>query len=139
MPRIINTASPGKLRHQARRTIAEMLRRLMQKGQIDNEGKDMVAAIVFALRDIDATVQTTTEAWEKRNYYVKADQFRFEWEWTGAADERLSTALLDEDWQALALALADLAPRFEDIQVKRLTRKTSSWKGAYQLLLREEA
>ena len=57
MSRIINTADPGKLRSQHRRTIAEVLRHLMFKRQFDDEAKDMAAVLVVALRGIADTVE----------------------------------------------------------------------------------
>jgi signal transduction histidine kinase len=81
MSRVINIASPGSRRNAARRTIAEILRHLMFKRQLDDESRDMVAAVVFALRTIAETVEVTLEAWEKRDYFLKADRFRLEWEW----------------------------------------------------------
>ncbi len=101
MARIINTANPGKLRNQARRTIAEMLRHLMTKGTLDDEARDMVATIVYALREIDATIEVTTEAWEKRDYYLKADKFRLEWEWAAPAADRLEAIVRWNKWDRL--------------------------------------
>ena len=55
MGRIINTASPGSERNRLRRTIAEILRHLMFKRGVDDEVKDMTAALVYALRGIAAS------------------------------------------------------------------------------------
>ena len=52
MSRIINTASPGKERNQLRRTAAELIRHLMFKQRVDEETKDMLAALVYALKSI---------------------------------------------------------------------------------------
>ncbi|MBC7239066.1 MAG: hypothetical protein H5T71_03080, partial [Chloroflexi bacterium] len=81
MSRVINTASPGKERGQLRRTCAEVLRHLMFKRTLDDETKDMAAVLVYALEGIAETVDVTVEAWEKRDYFIKADRFRLEWEW----------------------------------------------------------
>jgi len=54
MSRIINIDGPGKQRHQHRRTIAEALRRLLEKRTLDEESKDLAALIVFALRGIES-------------------------------------------------------------------------------------
>ena len=43
MTRIINTASPGKLRNQFRRTIAEILDEYGAHNYHDQESKDMAA------------------------------------------------------------------------------------------------
>jgi hypothetical protein len=137
MSRVINVANPGKRRNTARRTIAELLRRLMLQPELDEETKDMVAALVLNLREIAATIDTTTEAWEKRDYYLKADRFRLEWEWVAPAAQSLEELVLQERWEALPQELAGLAPRFADIRVAKMTRSPSAWRGSYALLLQQ--
>jgi hypothetical protein len=135
MSRIINTADPGKKRNQFRRTIAEMLRHLMFKRELDEETKDMAAAVVFALRGIAASVEATTAAWEKRDYFLKADRFRMEWEWVTPAAERLQALILGSQWEGLPQELAALAPHFADIRISKMTRNPSEWKASYRLLM----
>ncbi|MFO7698164.1 MAG: hypothetical protein R6X16_13545 [Anaerolineae bacterium] len=138
MARIINTANPGKLRNQARRTIAEMLRHLMTKGTLDDEARDMVATIVYALREIDATIEVTTEAWEKRDYYLKADKFRLDWEWAAPAADRLEAIVRWNKWDRLPQEIMGLAPRFSDVKIVKFTRAEDAWQGNYRQLLSEE-
>jgi hypothetical protein len=137
MTRIINTANPGKLRHQARRTIAEVLRHLMPKEPTDPEAKDMAACVVYALRDIAATVDTTVEAWENRDYYLKADRFRIEWEWAGKQASQLERLIRQGRWSDVSQELAALATRFSDIRIARATRDASTWLGSYERLIGE--
>lgn len=138
MPRIINTANPGKLRNQERRTIAELLRRLMGKRTLDDEARDMAAAIVYSLRAIEATIDVTTEAWEKRNYFLKADRFRLEWEWVRPAADRLEALIRRGDWERLPEEMVGLMPRFGDVKVSKFTRQPETWQSCYRLLLSEE-
>ena len=137
MSRIINTADPGKLRSQHRRTIAEVLRHLMFKRRFDDETKDMAAVLVVALRGIAETIETTVTAWEKRDYYLKADRFRLDWEWVSPAAERLYDIVALGRWEDLPRELAALAPRFADIRIAKMTRDTAAWKGSYQALLKK--
>jgi hypothetical protein len=139
MSRVINTADPGKRRNQCRRTIAEILRHLMFKRRFDEETKDMAAALVFALRGIAESVEATTAAWEKKDYYLKADRFRLEWEWVAPAAKRLEELVLGGHWEKLPQELAALAPHFADIRISKMTRDPSAWKGSYHLLLKEVA
>jgi hypothetical protein len=137
MSRVINPDSPNKTRNQCRRTIAELLRRMSQKGAIDAEARDMAAAIVYMLREIDDSVEQTVTAWEKRGYWMKAERFLRQWEWAREAAANLDDVLRNEAWDLLPGLLADLFPRFSDVQVKRLTRPPSAWKGAYEQLMDE--
>jgi hypothetical protein len=136
MGRIIATESPGKIRNQHRRTIAEALRRLSQKPQLDGETKDLAALIVFCLHSMADTVDRTIEAWEKRDYWIKAERFREEWRWLEIAADELSATIYEDQWDQLPSALARLMPRFADIKIKQMTRKPALWQGAYEKLLR---
>lgn len=137
MARVINIRSPGKLRHRARRTIAEILRHLMSKPALDAEARDMAATVVFCLRDIAKTTEVTTTAWEKRNYFLKADRFRLQWEWVTPTAKSLRDLIIKEQWERLPRELAGLASHFSDIRVARMTRDASVWRGNYQRLLRQ--
>jgi hypothetical protein len=137
MSRIISIEGPGKIRNQHRRTIAEALRRLSLKQKLDNEAKDLAALIVFCLHGIADTVEQTTDAWDKRNYYLKADRFREEWRWVEPVTDQLSAVIYDGRWSELADALVLLMPHFADVTIKKMTRKPSLWKGAYEKFMQE--
>lgn len=136
MSRVINTSNPGKLRDQYRRTIAEALRHLMFKRSVDDEVKDMAATIVLALRGIAETVESTVGAWEKRDYYLKADRFRLEWEWVTPSASRLYDVIAQARWDEFPAELARLAPKFADIRIAKMTRSPDAWKSSYQQLVR---
>ncbi|MDX1414122.1 MAG: hypothetical protein R3293_08015 [Candidatus Promineifilaceae bacterium] len=137
MSRVINIDNPTKKRNQNRRTIAELLRRLSQKAKIDEEVKDMAATIVFALREISKGVEQTVIAWEKRDYWIKAERFVRQWEWVVESAANLEDVIRNDAWDLLPELLADLFPRFSDIQIKTMTRKRDVWHGAYDRLISE--
>jgi len=132
MSRIIHTQSPGKIRNQHRRTIAEALRRLSQKPNLDTEAKDLTALIIFSLHGIADTVDQTIEAWEKRDYYIKAEHFRQKWHWLGRITDELGATIYEERWDELPPVLARLMSHFSDIKIKQMTRKPVLWQGAYE-------
>lgn len=134
MSRIIATESVGQQRHQLRRTIAEALRHLATKPEFDQESLDLAALIVFSLRRLEQGVEQTATAWEKRDYYLKADRFRREWEWLDKTTHALETALLLGPHDQLPEILATLFPRFGDMTISRYTRTPTLWKDCYQRL-----
>jgi hypothetical protein len=95
----------------------------------------MASLIVFCLRDISVGVEQTVTAWEKRDYWMKAERFLREWEWTGEMAANLEDVIRHEAWDLLPELLADLFPRYSEIQIKTMTRKPDVWKGAYRELL----
>ena len=136
MSRVIATESVGKERRQLRRTIAEALRRLASKPAFDEESRDLAALIVFSLRRLEEGVEQTTTAWEKRDYYLKADRFRLQWEWIEKTMYALESALLLSQWDKVPDILVALFPKFTDITVSKYTRSPDLWDGAYRRLAR---
>ncbi len=135
MGRVINVENPTKVRNRNRRTIAELLRRLSQKPDFDEEAKDMAAAITLCLWEIADGVGQTVEAWEKRDYWMKAERFLREWEWCGESASNLEDVIRNDAWELLPELLAELFPRFADIQIKSMTRKPPVWQGKYVELM----
>jgi len=74
-------------------------------------------------------------AWEKRDYWMKADRFMREWEWVPETAANVEDVLRHEAWDLLPELIIGLYPRFTDIQIKTLTRKPVLWEGAYKTLM----
>src|SRR5215469_5135491 len=98
MSRVINPDSVGKQRNQQMRTAAELLRRLSQKAAIDDEARDMTAALVICFKAIEDGIEEAMIAWEKRNYWNKVEQFRSQWTWVGLASAKLEQLIREEAW-----------------------------------------
>lgn len=136
MSRVINTDSTGKQRNQLMRTAAEILRRLSQKSEIDSDAKDMLAMLVYCFREIEEGIDQSAQAWEKRDYWVKAEELRQRWSWPGDAADQLQAMIYQEKWEQLPAIMVKLLPRFADIKITKLTRSESLWQGAYDRLMR---
>jgi hypothetical protein len=136
--RVISTDSVGKKRHQLRRTIAEALRRMASKRAFDRESQDLAALIVFSLRRLEEGIEQTASAWEKRDYWLKADRFRMQWAWLEDATYSLESALLLGQWDKVPEIMALLFPQFADITIAKYTRSSDLWDGAYQRLVNGE-
>ena len=138
MGRVINTNSPTKIRNYHRRTIAELLARLGRKQSVDEETKDMVATIIFSLRTLHQVAEETASAWEKRDYWMKAERFLRQWAWTKPLAANLEDVAREEAWDLLPQLMMDLFAQFSDVQVKSMTRPPDEWQGAYARLLASE-
>src|SRR4051812_48397310 len=137
MGRVITVDGVGAERNRLRRTIAEALRLLAQKSAIDEEARDLAALIVYSLRQVSQGVDTSAKAWEKRDYFMKADRFRSEWEWVDAAAKQLERILLQGRWDSLPTTLAALLPHFSDVKLTKMTRTSDLWDGCYERLMKE--
>ncbi|MCS6834488.1 MAG: hypothetical protein NZ750_00535 [Anaerolineae bacterium] len=137
MGRVINTNEPDKRRKYEMRTIAEILRRISQKPAIDDESKDMASAIVFSLRTISDTVEESVRAWEKLNYWKKADDFQEKWWWASVMGKKIEELIRAEQWDDLPVQLMKLLPYFADIEITKFMRAESEWRGRYEALIGE--
>ena len=137
MSRVINLESTGKKRNQLMRTCAEIIRHLSQKQSPDEEAVDMAATLVYCLRGIADGIESSARAWEKRDYWIKAERFLVKWLWVSEAAADLEDIIYNQAWDLLPRLLAELAARFSDIKIVKFTRKANTWAGAYQRLVDE--
>jgi hypothetical protein len=137
MSRVVNINNPGKIRSRLMRTSAELLRHLSQKATLDEEAKDMAAAVMLCLRGIEEGIESSAEAWEKRDYWIKAEQLRQRWAWAGDSATRLEHLIRSDDWDSLPTVMAGLFGHFAEIKVTKMTRDSNEWQGAYLRFLNQ--
>lgn len=134
MSRLINTDSVGKERTRLSKSIVLCIRQLAKQNQVTPDAKDQAAYIALALQAIAEGIDSSVAAWEKRDYWVKADKFRMEWMWAGQFADRLKTAVLSDDWATIAVMLPSISQKFNKIEVSDNHRLGTPWTSAYKLL-----
>jgi len=134
MSRVINPDSVGKLRTQLIKGIVLSIRELARQTETGTETRDIAAFIALALKTISDGIDTSVTAWEKRDYWIKADKFRMEWLWAGSAAEKMRIAVLSEDWATVAALSAQIAQKFSKIQISPNHRLGKPWVGSYDQL-----
>jgi hypothetical protein len=137
MSRVINPDSAGKERTHLTKSIVLALRTLAKQTDVDDATRDLAAFITLALLRIDATIDISVQAWEKRGYWVKADKFRMEWMWTRQMGEQMRAALLGDDWGAVAMVSAKVGEKLVKIKVPERHRLGAPWVGAFALLKKQ--
>ena len=121
-------------RNRLTKSIVLAIRRLMQKGQPDSESLDMAAFVVLALEKIEESVDSSATAWEKRDYWLKADRFRMEWGWTEERRKKLQRSVLEKEWSVIAPELILVAQHFNKVEVSDKNRLGKPWIGAWKVL-----
>ncbi len=134
MSRVINPDSVGKERTRLTKSIVLCIRELAKQSDVTAETKDQAAYIALALQAIADGIDVSVAAWEKRDYWVKADKFRMEWMWAGQVAAKLKAAVLTDDWATIAMLMPQIAQRFNKIEVSDNHRLGKPWTSAYQLL-----
>jgi hypothetical protein len=107
---------------------------MAKMSEVTSEAKDMAAFIALALQSIAEGIDSSVAAWEKRDYWVKADKFRMEWMWAGQIAGKMKSAVLTDDWAAIAALMPQIASKFSSIVVSDNHRLGKPWQGAYTLL-----
>ena len=134
MSRLINSDSAGKDRTRLTKSIVLAIRELAKQTQVTQEAQDQAAFIALALQAISDGIDISVAAWEKRDYWVKADKFRMDWMWTGQFANKMKAAVLADDWGSVAMLSAQIAEKFNKIVVSDNHRLGKPWEGAYKQL-----
>ena len=134
MSNVYNPDSAGKDRTRLSKSIVIALRELMKQSEPNEQTRDLTAFVALALEEISNNIDTSVEAWEKRGYWVKADKFRLDWEWSGKYANNLRNALLKEDWGAVAMTSVQIGQKFNKLTIAEHHRLGTPWVGAYKLL-----
>jgi len=132
--RVINTENIGKQRKQITRSIVLAIRELMTQTGISDEVKDLSAYIVIGLETIADSIDATVEPWEKRGYWLKADKFRLQWEWTREISKKMRVAILSENWADVAINIANLTEKLKNVDMPKRHNLGTPWRGAYKEL-----
>ena len=114
------------------------IRELAKQTDVTDEAKDLAAFITLALKTISEGIDESVAAWEKRDYWVKADKFRMEWMWAGQYADKMKVAIFTNDWGTIAMLMPQIAQKFNKIEVSDNHRLGKPWAGAFKKMMGEE-
>jgi hypothetical protein len=134
LSRVVNLETAGKDRKQLLRAIVLAVRELALQEEANSRTLDLAAFIAMALESIHDTIDVSVLAWEKRGYWIKADRFRLDWDWSGQLSEAMRQAVLGDDWAGIAATAAEVAMKVRSIKVPQRHRLGAPWEGAYRKL-----
>ena len=134
MGRYINNETGGKERNRLTKAIVIAIRELMKQQEPDESSRDLAAFIAIALLNVHETIDSSVAAWEKKDYWVKADRYRRDWEWTLSFGNKMKKAVNDEDWGTIAMLSIQIAQKLNTIKVSDRHRLGTPWIGAYDIL-----
>lgn len=137
MSRIINSDTPSQQRTKLLKLIANVVHILEENNSILGDLNDLIAFIVLSLMEIEKTINKTTAPWEKREYWVKADQFRREWKWVGENIKILLSSRTSAGWDNIPLEIGVLKDKLKDINIPRKFKDNRYWLGAFAVLLKK--
>lgn len=135
MSRVINSDTPGQNRNRLLKLLSVTIAELNQSKFPADELNDAVAFIVLSLIEIEKTITQTTAPWEKREYWVKADQFRSEWKWVGEIKAKLIQSRTEKGWSKIPLETGILEAELKNIEPLNRMKGKTFWKGAYSIFI----
>jgi hypothetical protein len=133
--RLIKTSSPGKDRQLFEKGIVVAIRELFKQPNMDSNTSDLLAYIALSLLAISETIDLSVAAWEKRDYWIKADRYRMEWRWAGLQGDALKRAIMQEDWADAVNIVGQVTQKLSSVKVAPRNRMGTPWVGSYEKLL----
>jgi hypothetical protein len=135
MGRLIKTGSASKDRILLEKGIILAIRELAVQSGIDSTIRDLLAYIALSLITIGETIDESVAAWEKRGYWIKADHYRMEWNWTASWGEEMKQAILQEDWGVVVKITATVTQKLSKVKIAQRNRLGTPWIGSYEKLI----
>ena len=134
MSRVINSESAGKDRTRLTKTVVISIRELLRQQEPSDLTRDLIAYILMALDGIYDTVDASVEAWEKRGYWLKADRFRMDWQWTKLLADQMRPLVLSENYNELIPLMVQVLQALDSVKVSENHRLGTPWTGAWDQL-----
>lgn len=133
MSRILRRESPARARSLLVRTVRDALTGL-DPADGAGEVRDRLAFACLAMREIERSTEQTAQAWEKRGYWLKADQLRREWEWVAQGVGSILTPLFAGHLDRACAAAHALLAKVPAPDGASHARPRRLWEGAYEQL-----
>ena len=137
MGRVINPANASAQRKQLLRAAAIANNELLRAVKLDGRTRDIAAFICLTLITVSQSVSQTALAWEKRDYWVKADQFSREWQWVETTSSRLLRAIYAVQFDQIIEISKELQERLSTVRLPVRNTLGSQWVGAWDRLQKE--
>lgn len=132
MSRIVRTESGATRRSRILNGMAQALCAVALRSDVPAaEAREVLAFLALSLAELYESVDETARAWERREYWLKADRFRSEWAWVQPILERLEAALRGADWAQARLCGVELARILADRRLRPRGTMATPWRGAW--------
>jgi hypothetical protein len=134
---VVNHETAGKDRKRLVHLIALAIRELNAHQDITSETRDLAAFIALSLIAIHNTIDRSVEPWEKRGYWIKADRYRTEWDWTLKLGNKMRESILNEDWAMVAISTVAIYEKLGDVKLPVRNKSGKFWGGSFNMLAKK--
>ena len=129
MSRVLRIETAHRSRQRILQGIAVALRRAASGVPEPAEQRDLLAFLDLSLGELRRSVDETAAAWEKRGYWLKADRFRHDWNWTESIGISLSSALGAGDFDRAMGSGIELATHLQNVRLPTALSRSRPWDG----------
>jgi hypothetical protein len=130
--------NPSSDRLLLEKSIIKAVRELGKQSSLSEYTYDLAAYIALSLIEIGRIIDASASAWEKRGYWLKADRFRFEWNWVNQLGIDLENAIINEDWEKVAGITIQITRKMSKVTIPERNKIGTPWIGAMQKLKRPD-
>jgi hypothetical protein len=102
-----------------------MLREYSRTNGSQKDIQELSELLIAGLQEIQKSVNRTAAAWEKRDYWLKADAFRRQWCWVEDMLAVMTKALQAGDRPSLQVQILELKRRMETSSSSRSPKRRS--------------
>lgn len=131
MSRVIRVETAHRARQRVLQGMSLALRRAASPSLDLSEQRDLLAFLDLSLVELGRSIDETSAAWEKRGYWLKADRFRQDWEWTERLGRNLSSALASDNLEAATGTGIELATHLRHVRIPAALSAARPWQGAW--------
>jgi hypothetical protein len=132
MGRIVRTESGSTRRNRILGGMGQALRAVAGRPDVtEAESREVLAFLALCLAELSQSVDESASAWERREYWLKADRFRAEWAWAPAILGRLEAALRSQNWSEAHGCGMEVATVLADRRLRVRDTTTRPWLGAW--------
>lgn len=113
---MIHTTNPTRLRNAVLKKMASAIRDYSHSQKTDGNAAETAAILIDGLQEIHDSIDRTAEAWEKRDYWIKADAFRRHWSWADKILTGMKDALQSGNKADLLREIQTLGEKMETVK-----------------------
>ena len=117
MGRIIHTTNPTRLRNVAIKKMVSAIQEFFRSPKNDASLFELGAALTVSLQDIYESVDHSAAAWEKRDYWLKADAFRRQWSWVDKSLAGIKTSVSTKNPASLQQQIIELGEKLGSLKI----------------------
>ncbi|MGB7538985.1 MAG: hypothetical protein WBM17_10625 [Anaerolineales bacterium] len=117
MGRIIHTTNPTRLRNLAIKKMTSAIREFLRSPKNEAGLFELGRTLTASLQEIFESVDRTAEAWEKRDYWLKADAFRRQWSWADKFLALMKTSVSAENSSDLQKQVIELGEKLGSLKI----------------------